>query len=125
MCDNVNCLKCKTGYSCIQTGKCERIPINDIIRLFPKWFDKDNIRFFKSKWNNYAYQLGEYAYFISSEKHVNYYVGVNDPRKYTIRKFNMNTGDFSTDNKDIFNFQRYSTKKAAEKALNAYLKETL
>ena len=103
----------------------QRIPIDMVIRKAPNWFNADNKRFFKSKWNNYAYQLGEYAYFISSEKHVNYYVGVNDPRKYTIRKFNMTTGEFSTDNKDIFTFQRYSTKKAAEKALNAYLKETL
>lgn len=101
----------------------QRIPIDMVIRLSPKWFDTDNKRFFKSKWNNYAYQLGEYAYFISSEKHENFYMGISDPRKYTIRKFNMNTGEFSTDNKDIFNFQRYSTKKQAEKALNVYLKE--
>lgn len=101
----------------------DTLPINDLIQKNANWFNEGNTRFFKSKWDDYAYKLGEYAYFISSEKHVNYFVGINDPRKYTIRKFNMETGEFSTDNKDIFNFQRYSTKKQAEKALNAYLKE--
>lgn len=103
----------------------KNISIENLSRLNNHWFSDDNKRFFKSIWDNYALKNNDsiYAYFISSEKHVNYFVNVNEPRKYTIRKFNMRNGDFLTSiNKDsIFEFQAFKTKKQAEKELRKYL----
>jgi hypothetical protein len=107
-------------------NKIKYVPIEDLIRLFPQWFSKDNSRSFRSKWNSYALQNGGsiHAYFVSSERHVSHFARINEPRKYTIRKFNMRDGSFSTsiDDDSIFKFQRYNTKKQAERALKEYLK---
>ena len=101
------------------------VSINELERKNSTWFSENNRRFFKSMWDSYALQNegSTYAYFVSSEKHVSYSSGINEPRKYTIRKFNMRNGKISN-NKDgtIFEFKKYTTKAQAEKALRKHLK---
>jgi hypothetical protein len=101
------------------------VSISELERKNSHWFSEDNKRFFKSMWDSYALQNegSVYAYFVSSEKYVNYSSGANEARMYTIRKFNMRNGRFEGD-KDgtIFEFQKYSTKAQAEKAMRKYLK---
>ena len=96
------------------------VAINEIRRKHNgHWFDTDTKRFFNSKWDSYALQNegSIHAYFVSSEKHG------NEDRKYTIRRFNMRTGDFpGRDTNTIFEFQKYTTKTQAEKALREHLK---
>ena len=106
----------------MNTPRYDIIPIETVIRKHNgHWFSEDSKRFFRSRWENTAYQNegSLYAYFISSEK-------FNDhtPRKYTIRRINMRNGEFSTSSPipPIFEFQQYTTKKQANKALHDYLK---
>jgi hypothetical protein len=101
------------------------VSISELERKNSHWFSEGNKRFFKSMWDSYALQNegSIYAYFVSSEKHESSFAGINEPRKYTVRKFNMLSGNFAHD-KDgtIFEFQKYATKKQAEKAMREYLK---
>jgi len=103
------------------TPQYDIIPIETIIRKHNGyWFSEDSKRFFKSRWENTAYQNegSLYAYFISSEQHD------ANLRKYTIRRVNMRDGEFSTGYPTpvIFEFQQYTTKAHALKALHEYLK---
>lgn len=92
------------------------LPIEDIINLYPKWFGKNETRFFKSKWDNVVYKLGDIGYFISSEKFE------SEARKYTIRRFNF-TDKYMVIGKGIFEFQRFNTKIEAKNALLYFLKD--
>lgn len=91
------------------------LPIEDIINLCPKWFGKNETRFFKSKWDKVVYKLGDIGYFISSEKFD------NEARKYTIRRFSFTEKRFLI-GEDIFKFQRFNTKIEAKNALLYLLK---
>ena len=97
--------------------KVDYLPIEDIINLYPKWFGKNERRFFKSKWDNIVYKLGDIAYFISSEKFE------SEARKYTIRQFSLSEKRFLYTNEGIFRFQRYDTKIEAKNALLYFLKD--
>ena len=98
------------------------ISINEIIRKCTShWFNEDSKRFFKSLWDQYAIQNDGsiFAYFISSEKHN------DEARKYTVRRFNLISGNVSSpypEENTIFEFQKYDTKKQADKALREYIK---
>jgi hypothetical protein len=101
------------------------VSISELERKNSNWFSPESKRFFKSMWDSYALQNegSVYAYFVSSEKHESSFANINEPRKYTVRKFNMIVGRFDGD-KDgsIFEFQKYDRKDQAEKALREYLK---
>ena len=97
------------------------IPIETVIRKHSgHWFSEDSKRFFRSRWENTAYQNegSLFAYFISSEQHD------ANLRKYTIRRVNMRDGEFPRGYPTpvIFEFQQYTTKAQALKALHEYLK---
>lgn len=80
------------------------------------WFEKDTMSFFKSIVGQVAYAKSEksrFAYFISSEKHVALSLGINEPRKYSLRKADLKTGKIDT----VGEFQAYSTKAQAKKEL--------
>lgn len=98
------------------------IPISELERKNDHWFSEDNKRFFKSMWDSYALQNegSIYAYFVSSEKHVSHFANINEPRKYTIRKFNMRNGELPSD-EGIFDFQAFKDKRSAERELRKYL----
>lgn len=95
--------------------KVDYLPIEDIINLCPKWFGKNETRFFKSKWDKVVYKLGDIGYFISSEKFE------SEARKYTIRRFSFTEKRFLI-GEDIFKFQRFNTKIEAKNALLYLLK---
>lgn len=92
------------------------LPIEAIINIYPKWFDKNNTKFFKSKWDEIVYKVGDIGYFISSENFG------NEARKYTIRQFDF-TEKYMVIGKGIFEFQRYDTKIEAKNALLYFLKD--
>lgn len=96
--------------------KVDYLPIEDIINLCPKWFGKNATRFFKSKWDEVVYKLGDIGYFISSEKFE------SEARKYTIRRFSFAERRFLI-GEDIFEFQRFNTKIEAKNALLYFLKD--
>lgn len=56
------------------------------------WFDKDTMRFFRSRLPDYSYLKGEKAYFITSEQGP----CSNNERKYSIRCFDRTTGSIDT-----------------------------
>jgi hypothetical protein len=123
-------METKTKMSNQENKKISKYPntvsINELVRKAPHWFSEDNKRFFKSMWDSYALQNegSIHAYFVSSEKHESSFANIHEPRKYTIRKFNMRTGDMVvTDDKKepLFEFQHFTTKKQAEKAMREYM----
>lgn len=74
------------------------------------WFSKDSMNFFSSHVGGTAYlKKGSdiEGYFVSSEK------SPNNPRKYSIRTFDLKTGTVGTEGE----FQAYNTEKQAEKAM--------
>lgn len=98
--------------------KVEYLPIEAIINLYPKWFGKETVKLFKSKWDEIVYKVGDIGYFISSENFGN----EARNRKYTIRQFDF-TEKYMIIGKGIFKFQRYDTKIEAKNALLNFLKD--
>ena len=72
------------------------------------FFSPDTIRFFHSRVGQTAYVIGGVAYFITSEQRE-----CDTPRKYTIRKANLETGNTGT----VGEFQAYGTNAQAMSAL--------
>ena len=72
------------------------------------FFSKDTIRFFHSRTDKTAIAIDDVAYFITSEQRE-----YDTPRKYTIRKANMETGNITT----VGEFQKYPTRAEAKEAL--------
>jgi len=76
------------------------------------WFTPDSMKFFNSNIESIGYLKkgsSTEGYFISSEKHTNSYMGISEPRKYTIRKFDLKTGGVDTEG----DFQAYNSKSEA------------
>jgi len=76
------------------------------------FFSPDTIRFFHSRTDQTATIVNGVAYFITSEQREH-----DTPRKYTIRKANLETGDIST----VGEFQSYETHAEARRALRESL----
>lgn len=72
------------------------------------FFSPDTMRFFHSRTAQSAIVVNHIAYFVTSEQHD------NEPRRYTIRKANLETGDVST----VGEFQQYATHKQAQNILD-------
>ena len=81
------------------------------------FFSPGTTKFFSSRWGARAYVKKGDAYFVTSEQ----YHGRegSNPRRYTVRKMNLETGDTDT----IGEFQAYSTLPQAETALFEKMKE--
>ena len=75
------------------------------------WFDKDTLRFFKSRFFGYGYSKNNDIFFISSEK------CLDNSRLYTIRRLNRNKGNIS----NVGEFQAYTTLTIARKRLASIL----
>lgn len=95
----------------------ETVPISEVIRAdetnHGHWFSTDTQRFFKSRWDAYAYKQKGFYFWVSSEK-------FNDstPRKYTIRFACCNCMSIH----DISGFQAFATKREAVARLKYVLK---
>lgn len=74
------------------------------------WFNKDTMRFFRSRVTNWDFISG---YFITSERRE-----WNTPRCYTIRKADFETGDVAT----VSEFQEYAHLNTAKRHLLKYLR---
>jgi len=72
------------------------------------FFSPDTIRFFNSRTDQTAIVVNHIAYFITSEQREH-----DTPRKYTIRKANLDTGNIET----IGEFHSFDTHRDAKKAL--------
>jgi hypothetical protein len=73
------------------------------------FFDKDTMRFFKSRIETSVLRFGQLInekYFVTSEQ-----FDENSPRLYTVREFHRETGSVSTEG----NFQEFKTKETAGK----------
>jgi hypothetical protein len=77
------------------------------------FFSPNTIRFFHSRTDRTAIIVNHEAYFITSEQREH-----NTPRKYTIRKAILETGDITT----IGKFHSYDTHKQAKNALMNIIK---
>jgi hypothetical protein len=78
------------------------------------FFSADTMRFFHSRVGQTAYAINGIAYFISSEQREH-----DIPRKYTIRKANLETGDIGT----VGEFQAYDSNAQAMSALKKLYSE--
>jgi hypothetical protein len=88
--------------------------IRDHYRGHGHWFDKETLRFFRSRIGELAYDDGNgRAYFVTSEQFVQYepryYVA---PRKYTVRCYTWSTHHIST----VGEFQAYASRSGANAA---------
>ena len=106
------------------TNQVQTIPIQDVIDAVEArgshFFEKAAMRFFNSRTSAYAFQIGNIAYFVTSERCT--LMSCNCPRLYTIRAADMTTGRGHT----IGEFQQYTTGKQAHRALrDLILDETL
>lgn len=72
------------------------------------WFDKDTLRFFRSRLNENLFYCGTVILFITSEH------GPHQPkRRYSIRQYNPSTGSIETVG---LGFQGYASLAAAKRA---------
>lgn len=76
------------------------------------YFSPDTMRFFHSRTDQTAVVVDGVAYFITSEQRE-----CDTPRKYTIRKANLETGDIAT----VGEFHCYATHREAKVALKEIL----
>lgn len=79
------------------------------------WFSSDNKRFFKSRWNEPAYEIEAMAVglFVSSEQHD------DNPRFATIRMVCLNTGQFIPLDIPELEFQKYNTTTQARRVIES------
>jgi len=78
------------------------------------FFSPSTIRFFHSRVGQTAYVANGMAYFVTSEQREH-----DTPRKYTIRKANLKSGDICT----VGEFQAYDTNAKAMSVLKTLLKQ--
>lgn len=87
------------------------------------FFDKDTMRFFRSRVDYHVYAGVDGWYFVTSEKHVSHYSGINEPRLYTVRRMSVVTRDNGSDDLGLFeleNFQAYRTLETARRRAKYY-----
>ena len=88
--------------------KLDEISIDDLRQLNKlhgmSWFEEREKEMFKSSHPKTAQIHREYAYFVSGEQYE------RRPRRYTIRRANLETGDIDK----IDNFQKYSARHYAK-----------
>ena len=77
------------------------------------WFTPDTTRFFRSRYSEYAYKVGDRAYFITSEQFDDH-----SPRLFTLRVCDLTTGEVDT----VGEFQQYRSRHLAEKAMRELAK---
>ena len=77
------------------------------------FFSPGATRFFRSRYPNYAYRVGNRAYFVTSEQFDDH-----SPRLFTVRVCDMTTGEVDT----VGEFQEYRTRYLAGKAVKELAK---
>jgi len=94
----------------------ERVPISEVIRADENnhghWFEAGAKRFFRSRWDDYAYKQDGFYFWISSER-----MNAETPRRYTIRFACCECMSIY----DIDGFQAFGTKREAVNRLKYIL----
>ena len=80
------------------------------------FFDDDNMRSFRSRLEDIVPGPDGW-YFITSEKHVSHFSGINEPRKYTVRRLSVNADHTDLDLHELDALQYYPTLRRARTAL--------
>lgn len=78
------------------------------------FFDRDTMRFFRSRVDYMVYPGADGWYFVTSEKHVSHtsYGTINEPRMYTVRRLSINAQpDLQLD--EYEEFQHFKTLRGA------------
>ena len=88
---------------------------NDLARLARDcgnhFFNRDALRFFDSRICRDIYGG---RYFVTSEKHTNAFLGVDEPRRYTVREFDYRDGTLTIDT--VGDFQGFDSLASAQVA---------
>jgi len=89
------------------------VPEHEYRQRNPKghWFDRDTLRFFKSRIGVHEWGADGHLYFVSSEKNSGLYT--DHARAYSVRKMDKDTGDIST----VGQFQEHKTRSQAVSAM--------
>lgn len=77
------------------------------------WFDKDTMRFFRSRLSDRLHFGAESIYFVSSEQ------GPSGVRLYSVRKYTPSSGEIDT----VGDFQQYKTSSSAQRAAERAARE--
>lgn len=78
------------------------------------FFDKDTMRYFKSRIDDVTFTGPDGWYFVTSEKHESAFAQINEPRKYTVRRLSVTPNDLRL--YELGGFQAYPTLRRARTA---------
>lgn len=101
-----------------------------VTRAGSHFFDRDAMRAFRSRMDDYTYAAPDGWYFVTSEKHVAHtsYASINEPRMYTVRFLDIHDNDLRLSELEAFQYfptlqrARTAAKRAAQKPANWCLK---
>jgi hypothetical protein len=104
-----------------------RLDIDELKSLVTRsgshFFDRDTMRFFRSRVDDYVYPGPDGWYFVTSEKHVSHFANINEPRLYTVRRLSVVKRENGSDDLGLFElegFQPYRTLDAARRRAKYY-----
>ena len=87
--------------------------IDIVKRSGSHFFDKETMRFFRSRVYDYTYAAPDGWYFVTSEKHESAFARINEPRMYTVRQMRLRMRDdklgLTVWLVELENFQHYAT----------------
>lgn len=92
------------------------ISIGELIEFVKRsgshFFDRDTLRFFKSRVDDVTFTAPDGWYFVTSEKHESAFAGINEPRLYTVRCLRAvpaDAGGLELRLLELEGFQQYQT----------------
>lgn len=110
----------RTDYSIDIPNYGERLDIDNLIAIVKRsgshFFDADSMRFFRSRVDDYTFTGPDGWYFVTSEKHVSHFAGINEPRKYTVRRLSISPDGDGLRLYELFGFQAFTTLNRARTA---------
>jgi len=80
------------------------------------FFDKDTMRFFRSRVDDYVFSGPDGWYFVTSEKHESAFARINEPRAYTVRRLSWTDDHSDLRLYELFGFQAFPTLNRARTA---------
>lgn len=91
--------------------------IQDLVRRSGShFFDRETMRFFRSRVDYHVAVGSDGWYFVTSEKHESPYLRINEPRKYTVRRLSINAEGTDLRLDEYENFQYFATLRGARNA---------
>jgi hypothetical protein len=101
--------------------------LQDIVkRSGSHFFDRETMKWFRSKVDAYTYSAPDGWYFVTSEKHESAFAGINEARAYTVRRMSVGTLDNGSQDIQLYElegFQHYATLNRARTAARLAAKE--